>query len=131
MPPVSRVRRRFGQLFCSSHWTRRASKYQGCLDAVNLARRMWILCRGFQRRREFLGHLVAGQADGCQRRIEDIAELNIIEANDREVSRSRQTRSMQSAQRTNRGQIVGCKERRWPILPAQELGHYRLAAADS
>src|ERR1700761_5301940 len=66
-----------------------------------------------------------------QRRLDDVAEVDVVEANYREIFRDREPMSSNRAQRTDRREIIRGHDCSWRKIELKEFLHAGLAAIDA
>ena len=101
------------------------------LDGVSLALRVRILLQMFESLKEGFCQFVAGQAEGGERRMDDVAELDIVEADDGEIRRDGVAEPDGCTHSADGGKVVRCHYSRGAVFEGEEFGHGCNAAGDA
>src|SRR5438309_5743583 len=85
---------------------------------------------GGQRVKCFFGHLGARQSNGSESRLSELAQINIVKANQGNVLGDPQIRVVYGAQRADGSQVVGCQDGCGSFRKSEQSFHRCLASVN-
>src|SRR5258708_9751616 len=78
----------------------------------------------------FPDQFVARKANGCEWRLSELAELDIVEANDRNIIGDALPDAADGAEGADGRQVIGREHSRWRLGKGEQFRHRRFSAVD-